>query len=260
MRGPCRQPSFELFGDHLLGWPSDHIRRRALQHDDMRGFRCHRRNDRYRRRAATDHDEPLAVVAQVVRPLLRMHDAASELLRAWPIWRVALRILVVTRAQEEEVARESELLAVGAIDVERPASVLGPPRRPHDFEPETNVAIDAIGFRRFNEIAQDRGSVSDRLRIVPGKKRVAERRHIRVGTNARIAKKVPGAPDRISRFEDGKSRLRPLPNKMAGCSDSRQTGADDKNVEVRTLSADRRGIVINPRRQLPIAHAASPSG
>ena len=121
----------------------------------MRGFRRHRRDDRHRRRAAADDDDPLAIVTQALGPLLRMHNAADESLHAWPAWRVALGIFVIARAQEEKVAREFELLAVWAVNAERPASVLGPPRRPLDLEAEANVPIDAIGFRRFSEIAQD---------------------------------------------------------------------------------------------------------
>src|SRR6202020_815788 len=136
-----------------------------------------------------------------------MHNAAGESLHARPGRRVAFRIFVVARAQEEEVAGEFELLAVWTVNVERPASVLGPPRRPHDLEAEANVAIDAVGSGGFGQIAQNRGAVGDRLRIVPWTKRVAECRHIRVRANARIAKEVPGAPDRVTRLEDGKGRF-----------------------------------------------------
>jgi hypothetical protein len=47
---------------------------------------------------------------------------------------------------------------------------------------------------------------------------------------------------------------------MAGRSDSREARADDENVEVRTLSVDRRGIVMKTRPQGSIADAASPLG
>src|SRR6202020_107035 len=123
-----------------------------------------------------------------------MHNAAGESLHARPARRVAFRIFVIARAQKEKVAGEFELLAVWAGNAERPASILGPPRRLHDLEAEANVAIDAIGFR---------------CRIVPWTERVAESRHIRVRTNARITKKIPGASDRVTRFEDRERRPRP---------------------------------------------------
>jgi hypothetical protein len=47
---------------------------------------------------------------------------------------------------------------------------------------------------------------------------------------------------------------------MAGCADSREAGADDENVEMRTLSVERQGIIMNARPQGSIAHAASPLG
>jgi hypothetical protein len=109
-----------------------------------------------------------------------MHDRAGESLHAWPAWGVAFRIFVIARAQEEKVAGKFELLVVWTVDAERPANILGPPRRPHELQAEANMAINAIGFRRFSEIAEDRGAVGDRCRIVPWTERVAESRHIRV--------------------------------------------------------------------------------
>src|SRR5882757_3521475 len=102
------------------------------------------------------------------------------------------------------------------------------------------MAIDAIGFRRLSKVTQDRGAIGDRCGIVPWAERVAESRHVRVRANARIAKEIPGATDRVARFQDGERRSRPLPDKMAGRSDSGQARADDENVEMRTFSVGRR--------------------
>ncbi len=51
--------------------------------------------------------------------------------------------------------------------------------------------------------SRDRGAVGDRLGLGPRLEVVAQGVHVAVGTDARIAEQVPGAADRLARFEDG---------------------------------------------------------
>src|SRR5215831_280028 len=94
----------------------------------------HRGNDRHRGRAAPDHDDPLPIVIQIFRPFLRMREAAGESFHAGPTWHVALLVFVVACAEDEKAAGELELLAVWTVNVERPAGVLGSPRRPDHLQ------------------------------------------------------------------------------------------------------------------------------
>ena len=50
----------------------------------MRGRLGERRHERYRRRSAADHDDALAVVVDVVIPVLRVNDLSAEALGTRP--------------------------------------------------------------------------------------------------------------------------------------------------------------------------------
>ena len=63
-------------------------------------------HERHGGRAAADDDDALSLVVDVRRPLLRVHDAAAEPLAPGELRRVALLVVVVAGAHEEEVARQ----------------------------------------------------------------------------------------------------------------------------------------------------------
>ena len=60
--------------------------------------------------AADDHDA-FARVIERPRPVLRMDDAAAEVLHAGPAGRVAVDVVVVAGADEEKVAGELDRLS-----------------------------------------------------------------------------------------------------------------------------------------------------
>ena len=98
------------------------VRRRALQHRDVRAVGGDRRDQRRRGRAGADHDDLLARVVEILRPGLRVDDAALEVVHALPLRRVALRVAVVALAHPQEVGGEAQRLAgVGARGVDGPA-------------------------------------------------------------------------------------------------------------------------------------------
>ena len=67
----------------------------------MRGLVRHRRDDRHRCRAGSDHDDLLARIVKIFGPELRMDDLALEILSASEIGVERLVIIVVTRAEVE---------------------------------------------------------------------------------------------------------------------------------------------------------------
>ena len=66
-------------------------------------------------------------------------------------------------------------------------------------------SVDAVLGGGLLHVVEDRGAVGDRLRLAPGLEAVAERVHVAVGADARIAEEVPGAAHRRAPFEDAGS-------------------------------------------------------
>src|SRR5205814_561276 len=136
-------------------------------------------------------------------------------------------------AGEQEAAGQlGGLAAVGALDLDGPARVIGRPGRAHDAMVEADVAVHAELLGGVAHVAEDRRAVGDRLRLRPGPEAVAEREHVRVRADARIAEQVPGAPQRVARLEDRVGLARGVALEMAAGRHARQPGTDDQNVNV----------------------------
>src|SRR3546814_4582679 len=67
---------------------------------------------------------------------------------------------------------------------------------------EADLRVDALGCGGVLDVLQDRRAVRERLLSVPRAERVAEREHVGVGAQARVAEQVPGATYRVTRLED----------------------------------------------------------
>ena len=91
------------------------------------------------------------------------------------------------------------------------------------------------------DVVEDRGPVGDRLALLPGPEVVAEREHVRVRADARIAEQVPGAADGVARLEDRVGLARALRLEVAGGADAGEAGADDQHVDV--FGCHRRGSI-----------------
>ncbi len=87
-----RQALPQPIGNGVGIGPRNHIRRRTLQHRHMRTFFCDRGDQRRSSSAGAYHHDLLVRVVEIIRPLLRMNDAALELVEVWPFRRVALDI------------------------------------------------------------------------------------------------------------------------------------------------------------------------
>ena len=101
-------------GDAVTLRERDDVRRRPLEHRDVGGALGELRDERHGGRAAADDDDALALVVDVGRPLLRVHDAAAEALAPGELRRVALLVVVVAGAHEEEVARHAAIVSPDA--------------------------------------------------------------------------------------------------------------------------------------------------
>src|SRR5262249_28221543 len=95
-----------------------------------------------------------------------------------------------------------------------------------------DLAVDASFPCGFFQVVEDRGAVGNRPRRLPGSEAKAERVHVRVAANARIAEEVPGAADAVARLEDRVALAGAAFLQMMRGADAGNAGADDQDVEV----------------------------
>ena len=229
--GLGRQELAQEVGDRVARRQRDDVAGRALKHRHVLGVPRHRRDERDRSRAAADHHHSLARVVEVLGPVLGVDDLPAEALGALEFRGERLVVAIVARAHEEEVARELHGLAV-VLGLHRPARLLGRPLRSHHLVPEPDRRLDVVLARGLTDVAEDVGAVGDRLRLPPRLERVAEREHVGVRADARVAEEVPGAADGVAGLEDGKGLLGQLGAQVAGGADAREAGADDQDIDV----------------------------
>ncbi len=239
----CGQLRAQFVGEWVLRRARDHIGRRALQHGDMRGLLRHLRHQRHRGRARTDHHHALAGVVDVVGPFLRMHDAAGEILGARKFRRIAVLVIVVAGAHEQEIAGEADRLrrafAGGAFGLHGPARLRRRPGRPLDPVVEADLVLDAVLGSGLADVIQDPRPVRNRLRLGPRLERIAQREHVAVGADAGITKQIPGAADAIAAFENDVALARALLLQVIARADAGQAGTDDQHVEMFVVIHDR---------------------
>ena len=91
---------------------------------------------------------------------------------------------------------------------------------------------DAVLVGRPAHVLEDRRTVGDRLRLTPRRERVAERVHVGVRANPRIAEQVPGAADRVTRLQQREAAIRCITPQVTRGADPRQTSADDQDINM----------------------------
>ena len=113
IRQLVRKQEAKKFREFVLGRAVRHVGWRALQHRHVGGLPGQRRDQRHRRRAAADHDNALALVVDVLGPLLGVDDASLESFDAGEIGRVAVGVVEVAGAHVQEAAGVSHGLRSG---------------------------------------------------------------------------------------------------------------------------------------------------
>src|SRR5260370_10995465 len=97
---------------------------------------------------------------------------------------------------------------------------------------EADLLVDAVVECGLADVVTDPRTVCDRLRLGPRLERIAEREHVRVGTDAGIAEQIPGAADAIATLEDRVALAGAFFLQMIARANARKAGADDQDVEV----------------------------
>ncbi len=228
----AEQPAQQV-GDRVAARHRHDVRRRPLEHRHLpgRARQCGHQGDRGR--AAADHQDALAHVVQVLRPVLRVDDRAGVALQPLELRGEAPVVPVVAHRAEQPVAGQRHLLAgVGAFDPDRPAG-LG--RRPGRVQHPVVVAdpvLEAVLPDGLPQVRQDLRGVRDRLLLPPRLERVAEGVQVRVRADARIAEQVPGAAEIAPGLQDRETPARQLGRQVAARADPGDPGPDDQHVQV----------------------------
>ncbi len=95
-----------------------------------------------------------------------------------------------------------------------------------------NVLTDVVLFDGFFEITHDGGAIGDCLAIRPRLEVVAQRIHVAVRANARIAKQVPGAAEGLACLEDGIGLAGTLVGQVPGGPDAGDAGTDNEDINI----------------------------
>src|SRR4051812_44213131 len=109
---------------------------------------------------------------------------------------------------------------------------------------ETDVLVDAVIGCGFAHVIENARTVGDRLRLGPRPERIAEREHVAVGADARIAKQIPRAADAVAALEDDVALARAFLLQVPAGANAGQAGADDQHVEMLGRSG---GLHVMPR-------------
>ena len=145
---PRGQPAAQRDRDAVAGRERGHVGRRALQHRHARRLLAQRRDQRHRGGAAADHDDPLAGVVEVVRPVLGMDDRAGEALAARELGRVSLVVAEVAGAAAEPAAGDLGRLdlpvGAGPLDLDVPERLGARPLGANDAMAEADLVGDVV--------------------------------------------------------------------------------------------------------------------
>src|SRR6267142_1688728 len=110
--------------------------------------------------------------------------------------------------------------------------------------PEANVAVDARFARGVRNVVANVVAGRNRFGLGPRTKRIAHGQHVRIGTNAGIAKEVPGPADAPALFSDDVALLRAEFLQMPRGIDARKSRSHDQYVEMFNRHPPLQGTVL----------------
>ena len=172
---------------------------------------------------------------EIVRPGLRMHDAALEVAHARPIPACSLRNGDSSPGTSRGSSRYDDLLAaVGLLGLDGPEILLARPARRQDPVLVADVPGEIVVLDHLAHIGADFVGGRDR-RPDPGLEAVAEGVEIAVGADARIFVRPPGAAERLLRLQDDEARAghaSSADDRRCRCRKCRRRRSARRNVRV----------------------------
>src|SRR5882757_4017506 len=231
MRNPARQYfSQQIYRPAGFG-RREQIGGRTLQHGHLRSLLGQRRDQRHRRSAAADDHHLLALVVEILGPVLWMNNRALELVEAGEVWGVALVVVVVAGPEEEEAAAVG-LFGPVLLGGDGPGVVRGVPVRRADVGAEPDVLIDAVLVRGGVQVLPDVLAVGHPFWAGPRLPREAQGEDAAVRAHARVAEQVPGAADLLAALQDDVAGSGIALGDAVSRAQAREARADDDDVNV----------------------------
>ena len=143
-------------GELVLAGDGHHVGGGALQHGDVGGLVGHRGHQGDGGGAAADDHDLLALVVQVLGPVLRVHDLPLEALAALEVGGVALRVVVVAaRGEQPARAEEALLTRLRVLHRHEPAGGLRRPFGPHHAVVVADVLLEVVLADGLAQVVQD---------------------------------------------------------------------------------------------------------
>ena len=190
---------------------------------------CHGRNQRDGGRAAADHDDFLTFIIKAFRPMLRVDDLALEGVLIREVGRIALIIIIITRAHEQHGAGQRHRLLAG-LDFDRPHSVFAGPRRLFHLAVVADMRAELIFLDRFLQIAHDGGRIGNRLARSPRLEAEAQRVHVRIRADAGVAEQIPCPAKIVAPLHDCEGLARAHFLHVHGRANARNPGAHNQGI------------------------------
>src|SRR4029453_7554554 len=97
---------------------------------------------------------------------------------------------------------------------------------------EADLLLDAVVACCFFHVLEDGWTVGDGFVVPPGTKRITERVHVRIRTDAWIKKQTPGAAEPVPRLQNGIALRRAMFLQVITGTDSRQARTDDQHIHM----------------------------
>ena len=174
--------------------PRQHVRRRALQHRDVR------RAVPAIAGTSVTAVAPLPItttllpgVVEVLGPVLRVDDLAGELVGAREL-RLVAALVVVVAASSPTAGRAVIVLRLAVVvDLDRPAWRCRVPGGAEHLVAVADQLVDAVLLGDRAEVVEDQRAVGQRGVAGPRPPVEAEREHVGVRADAGVAEQVPGA-------------------------------------------------------------------
>src|SRR5215212_9718989 len=100
---------------------------------------------------------------------------------------------------------------------------------------EADLLVDSVDFGSVAHVVENRRTICNRLSAWPRSELVAERVHVRIGANTRIAEEVPCTAKGSAAFKNRKGLLRTFCLQIVSCPDSGESCAYDEYVDMVVL-------------------------
>src|SRR4051812_15953457 len=97
---------------------------------------------------------------------------------------------------------------------------------------EADLLVDSVDFGSVAHVLENRRTICNRLRAGPRSELVAERVHVRIGSNAGIAEEVPCSAEGAAAFQNCKGLLRTFCLQIVSCPNSGESCAYDEYIDM----------------------------